>query len=350
MTSRFLSWLRPVRQLGLALLGTLAAATVSAAPAPERIVAVGDLHGDFKAWRTIAEDARLIDPAGRWIGGKTLLVQLGDIADRGPGTLDIIADLKRLQVEAARSGGRVVVLIGNHEAMNATGDNRYVTADEYAAFVTPRSPAIRERFYIARRAEIEAAARIDSPQISPAAARERWLKVTPLGWVEHQQAWAPGGAIGRWLAGNPAIARVGDTLFVHGGISAETSATPIETINARVASALARGDTGPNSPLVSPLSPLWYRGLVMRDADAEAARSAAGTSHPARSQELDIVLGAYGAKRLVVAHTPNLAGVAILGDGKLIRVDTGISAYYGGKLGWLEILGDRLIPHEAQRR
>ena len=34
---------------------------------------------------------------------------------------------------------------------------------------------------------------------------------------------------------------------------------------------------------------------------------------------------------------------------KLILIDTGISRYYGGKLGWLEIVGDRLTPHAATR-
>ena len=85
----------------------------------------------------------------------------------------------------------------------------------------------------------------------------------------------------------------------------------------------------------------------MRDADAEARRGAA--LHPAQEQELDAVLSAYGAKRLVIAHTPSLNGIAITNDGRLIRIDTGISRYYGGPLSWLEIIGDRVIPHDMKR-
>ena len=65
-----------------------------------RIVAVGDLHGDFSAWRDIARAAQLVDDEGRWIGGDTVLVQTGDVVDRGPDSLKIIQDLMRLQHEA----------------------------------------------------------------------------------------------------------------------------------------------------------------------------------------------------------------------------------------------------------
>ena len=97
----------------------------------------------------------------------------------------------------------MIVLIGNHEGMNATGDNRYVTAAEYAAFVTPRSTAVREQYYIANRLRIEAESRAAGVNLSPSATRDRWLKTHPLGWVEHEQQWGPRGTIGRWLASTP---------------------------------------------------------------------------------------------------------------------------------------------------
>jgi hypothetical protein len=65
--------------------------------------------------------------------------------------------------------------------------------------------------------------------------------------------------------------------------------------------------------------------------------------------ELTAVLTSYGAKRLVVAHTPNLAGITITGNGRLARIDTGISRFYGGPLTWLEIRGGTMIPHTVSR-
>ncbi|MEO8455946.1 MAG: hypothetical protein ABI454_12385, partial [Sphingomicrobium sp.] len=143
-------------------------------------------------------------------------------------------------------------------------------------------------------------------------------------------------------------------LFVHGGLSAEYSKLPMDEINRRVAAAMATADEGPKSILTDPLGPLWYRGLVSRDADAEAertenARAARTAERPTIDEELSTILAAYGAKRLVIAHTPILSGIAITNGGRLARIDTGISRYYGGPLTWLEIVGDQMIPHVAGR-
>jgi hypothetical protein len=52
---------------------------------------------------------------------------------------------------------------------------------------------------------------------------------------------------------------------------------------------------------------------------------------------------------MVVAHTPDRSGIKISNGGRLARIDTGISLHYGGKLSYLEILGDRLVPHSWDR-
>ena len=67
----------------VATLVLLPALALGAAP-PQRIVAVGDLHGDFDAWRQVALNARLIDPRNHWAGGSSILVQLGDILLQRP--------------------------------------------------------------------------------------------------------------------------------------------------------------------------------------------------------------------------------------------------------------------------
>jgi hypothetical protein len=334
----------------LACLGLASGPAGSRQPTPQRIVAVGDLHGDFQAWIDIARDAHLIDAADHWAGGKTVLVQLGDITDRGPDSFKIIRNLQQLQAEAPRSGGRVIVVLGNHEAMNLLGDNRYTTPGEYAAFADDKSPARRERLYMANRKQLEAAARATNPSAQPSEVRDAWLAKTPLGWVEHRLAWGPSGELGRWAASNPAIAKVGDTLFVHGGLSAEYAKLSLDALNRRVAAAMAAGDDSAQSVLTDPLGPLWYRGLTGTDADAEQVRALGRPSqHQTIEQELDTVLSAYGAKRMVIGHTPSRQGIIIAYGGRLARVDTGISRYYGGPLSWLEIIGDTMTPHTTRR-
>src|SRR6476659_5608123 len=102
------------------LIVAVALGLISTAPPPAppaRIVAVGDLHGDFDSWRAIALDAGLINAKGKWTGGKTVLVQDGDVPNRGPDSKLIIDDLMRLEREAKKAGGAVVAIVGNHEAM-----------------------------------------------------------------------------------------------------------------------------------------------------------------------------------------------------------------------------------------
>lgn len=342
-----------VRRLAVFALALLAwlATTVPAPAAPARIVAVGDLHGDFDAWMSIARTAGLIDARGRWAGGNTILVQMGDITDREPDSLKIIRDIQRLQKEAPHKGGKVFVVLGNHEAMNLLGDNRYTTAGEYAAFADSKSAARRDRVYGANRANLEAAFRAQDPKLTTEQIKQKWMAEHPLGWVEHRLAWQPQGELGKWAAANPAILKIGDTLFAHGGISIEYARLPLAMVNQRVAAAMAAADESPGSVLTDPLGPLWYRGLVQADPDAQAARAAAKppSAAPAPGQELDAVLNAYGARRLIIAHTPSLQGIQITGNGRLARIDTGISRFYGGPLSWLEITGAQMVPHSVPR-
>ena len=341
---------RRIVNLAAFLLALALPAALPAQPAPQRIVAVGDLHGDYSAWLAIARDAGLIDAANHWSGGRTTLVQLGDVPDRGPETLRIIRHLQQLEREAAAAGGKVIAILGNHEAMNVTGDLRYVTVPEFTAFATPQSRAKRDSFWAANREAILKSYRASDPKLTEPAIRQAWMAKTPLGWVEHREAWSPSGEIGKWVARNPAIAKVGSFLFVHGGISAESTIRSISTVNRDLARAMAKADSSDTSPLEDPLGPLWYRGLLGRDIDAEAARlSLPASKHLSPTAEVDTVLAAYRARHIVVGHTPSLKGIAILYGGKLARIDTGISRHYNGTLSWLEIVGETMTPHSVRR-
>lgn len=340
--------------LCLAAMFSAAALASPSAPSPSpRIVAIGDLHGDHAAWEAIARAARLMDAKGHWVGGKATLVQLGDIVDRAPDSLKIIRDLMRLEHEATAKGGHVVVLIGNHEAMMMTGDLRYVHPGEYAAFADRRSDERRAAFYGANRAAIETAYRVGTPLLQPAEIRLRWTKATPLGMIEYRKAWAPGGELGRWTLEHRAVVRLGDSLFVHGGISTAYATIPIDDINRRVVAALTAGDETPQAIINDEMGPLWYRGLVTRSTEADASKPAtapvATAPRPTIEQEIATVLGAYRVKRIVVGHTPTLGGIIEGHQGKLWRVDSAISSAYGGTPSYLEIAGDRVIAVKVPR-
>lgn len=346
------AWLGCLLMVVVAITIPSASSGQARAPQPQRIVAIGDLHGDHDVWRAIAGAAGLIDAKGRWSGGQAILVQTGDTVDRAPDSLKIIRDLMRLEREAKRAGGRVVVLVGNHEAMMVTGDLRYVDPGEFAAFANARSAERRERVYAANRAAIEAAAKQRTPALTSAAIRDRWIAETPLGWVEHQAAWHPTGELGRWIIAKPAVARIGDSLFVHGGLGPAYAALPIEEINRRVAAALTARDMAETSIINDPLGPLWYRGLAGMAPEAAASAATAPTAVAAPltvDQQLDRLLAATGARRIVIGHTPLMSGVAVTHGGKLVRVDSGNSRAYRGVPGYLEITAAGAVARNVAR-
>ena len=125
--------------------------------------------------------AGVIDQDRHWSGGRTHLVQLGDVVDRGPDSRKALDFLMSLEKEAAAAGGQVHALIGNHEVMRMLSDMRYVTPGEYAAFATPDSAATREE--IVNR--------------QPENIREQLMKELPLGSIEMRRAFLRAGAVRR---------------------------------------------------------------------------------------------------------------------------------------------------------
>ncbi len=219
------------------------------------------------------------DADGHWTGGSTILVQTGDITDRGPDSRGVIDMIQKLQEEAPGQGGQVVALMGNHEAMNLMGDWRYVSEED----------------------------------------------VKTYGGLEaRKQAYSPAGEDGAWLRTLPAVALVGDTVFAHGGITERWAKEGIETINREVKLGLdARNEVH------SPDGPLWYRGYVQDDEDLAC-------------MQLKRSLAMLGAKRMVVGHTTRKDGlIQARCEGLLSVIDTGISSHYGGHLAaWESLNGD----------
>jgi hypothetical protein len=100
-----------------------------------RAVVVGDVHGELDGLREILRHAGLIDARDTWAGGGSLLIQTGDVVDRGPHSRESLQLLRTLQLQAPGSGGQVVRLCGNHELMLLQG--RY----DYANFPSPEALA-----------------------------------------------------------------------------------------------------------------------------------------------------------------------------------------------------------------
>ncbi len=298
----------------------------------DRVVAIGDLHGDYSSYVKVLEAARVIDAHGQWIGGDTHLVQLGDVPDRGDDTLKIIAHLKKLSAQARAKGGWVHTLLGNHEAMNTYGDLRYVSAGDFAASAGRDSEKWRDSYF----ANVLSDMKTREPErfaSLPKDFRETWNASHPLGWVEHQRAWNPKwnpqGDDYEWALQDKVAVQVNDLVFVHGGISGAYCQNSLASLTEKARAALHASDPATPSMLTDENGPLWYRGL-------------AGVEPVAAAETVQAFLERNGARHLVIAHTPTHGAIWPRYSGKVIQVDTGMSAFYGGHLAWLEETKDGL--------
>jgi hypothetical protein len=266
-------------------------------PEPERLVAIGDLHGDLDHARRALRLAGAIDATGHWTGGRLVVVQTGDEIDRGDGDraiLDLVEDLKK---QAAAAGGALVALLGNHEIMNASLDFRYVTPGGFAAFAA--MPGDDTRF----------AATTSAEQRGRAA------------------AFAPGGPYAALLARRPIVARVGDSVFVHGGVLPKHVAYGLDRMNDQVDDWLLGRRPAPPSIVTAEDGPVWTRAYSSEDGEADCA-------------DLTRVLQQLGGKRMVVGHTVQHRGATSACGGAVWRIDVGMSHAFGGPIEALELRGD----------
>ena len=287
----------------------------------DRIVAVGDVHGDLPAFTEVLRAAKVIDPDGKWVGGKTNLVQIGDLPDRGPDTRKVIELLQNLEKQAKKAGGAVHILIGNHDAMNMYGDLRYTTAAEFAAFKTDKSAELREAYFQQLVEQNKPADR--------AAFKAKFDKETPLGWVEHRQAWEPKGPIGKWTASHPAVLKINDTLFVHAGLSPRFAASAIDEINKTVRAELLEPAKLQGGIAMAEDGPLWWRGIAQGPEEPMAAH-------------VDALLKNFGVARIVIGHTPTKTAIQPRFGGRVIDIDVGLSQAYRGPKDCLIIEGGRV--------
>jgi hypothetical protein len=309
------SW--PVTALLAALAGVLFVAAIPAHAEDSwdgvaRVVAVGDVHGDYERFVEVLKDAGLLDARLRWSGGRAHLVQTGDRVDRGAESRKVMDLLMRLEKEAKKAGGRVHALLGNHEVMNMQGALQDVSPGEFEAFRGPQSRQLREVLWERLRER-----RREAGQPGPTDAdRRAFEQEIPLGWVEHRQAFLPGGKYGAWLVQQNTVIRIGDTLFVHGGLSPKYSDFPLAEINDRIRRELREAE--PLTALVTrdEEGPLWYRLLARGDATL--------------SLHLDAVLERHRARRMVVGHTPTEGLLMPLYGGRVLAIDVGLSRVYGG--------------------
>ncbi len=270
---------------------------------PKRIIAIGDNHADLSQALKALQIGGVIDDSLNWIGEDTIVVQTGDVIDRGVEEREVIDFYENLRPDAEAAGGQIVNMNGNHEIMTAYADYRYLQEGACAAFsdltgLDTSNPAFDE--FTDENCKLRAA------------------------------AFWPGGPYAQIIADWPMVALVQDTVFVHGGLHQKHLDYGIDEINAMTNAWLMReGDLDYNQ--------------VGGGADVFSVdwdRTYSDDEIPPTADQCDAlasVLEQLGVERMVVGHTVQNHINAVCDD-MAWRIDTGMAVYYGGMVEVIEIL------------
>jgi hypothetical protein len=234
---------RGLRRISIFLAASVAFSAAPAAQAVPRTIVLGEVQGAANTVAALLQKLAVIDDQGHWSGGDSVLIQTGDLIDGGENSRAAMDLFIRLQREAPAAGGRVVVLMGNHEAMNILGELRDVNYMTYASFTGPDSEARQKAYYesfIAWRRQIaDATGAAFEPD---SGFTDDWFVLHPPGWVEYVEAMRPEGVYGSWLRTLPVAVMIDGVLFIHAGISPEMKGMTVDAINARAADEIRQFD------------------------------------------------------------------------------------------------------------
>lgn len=237
------------------------------------LLVVADTHGEFEILAQMLIAQKVVDASLQWRFGRGHVVVLGDVFDRGPNHLEILWLLYELEAQAAKAGGGVHLVLGNHETMVLRGDLRYLH---------PKYP--------------------ESANV--------------LGASSYAQLFGPSSVLGQWLRAQPVMLKVNDLLCLHGGVSRDLldRKLSLARINATVRASQSGAPIEPESAklaqfLLMTNGPLWYRGYFAEHGDFA----------PATMEDVDATLAAFGVSRVLVGHT-TVPTITSLYGGKVIAV------------------------------
>jgi hypothetical protein len=243
----------------------------------KKLFMISDIHGQYKIFKTLLVKHKVVTKKMRWRWGRGHLVVLGDIFDRGPEVTELMWTVYSLEQQAAKRGGRVHFLLGNHEVMPLYGDVRYV-----------HKKYTHAGQYILK---------MSIPEL-----------------------YGPTTILGEWLRTKNTIILINDILLVHAGIH---PAIMEQKMNKRTINFLIRSNIGVSFDAIKSVDilnllffdngPLWFRGYFMNI-----------EGQPAVTPELiQQTLEYFKARTIVVGHT-TLDQVTPRFKNRVIGIDSGI--------------------------
>lgn len=239
-----------------------------------KILAIGDIHGHHKALVAYLQNNEIIDENLNWTWGDGHIVMLGDVFDRGNEVTESLWLIYELDLKARMHGGRVHMLLGNHEVMVMLNDTRYLNR-KYELF---------SKYFLR----------------------------------DYADFYGLSSVLGHWLRTRNTIIKINDCIFSHAGISPFVldKQLSIDSINFLISDFLHNDPQAPNKNagltqlLINNEGPLWYRGYVMDGMGSEKISQ----------NQVNSILKYYKANRMIIAHT-EVKSMQSFYDGKVIAID-----------------------------
>ena len=275
----------------------------TSAPPRGRVVAMGDLHADIGVTRRAFRLAGATNANDEWIGKSLTVVQLGDVIGRSDDERQVLDFLFEIRRKAEAAGGKVHVLLGNHEVFGGRVDNQAVGPNPFPGF--EGIPGLN----------------LNDPR----------LRDLPPNQRARGAALMAGGPYAKRLAEFPTVLRLGGTVFVHGGVVPRWAKYGIDKINEEMRQWLMGRTPEPESAkgVDDGDRVMWTRQFSSNVDDRDCA-------------ELEESLRLLGARRMIVAHTVH-PRITPRCDGKVWAIDVGMSRAYGGSMELLEIVNDEVL-------
>lgn len=247
----------------------------------DSICAISDIHGEYEKYLDLLKSQGVIDKELRWSFGKGHLVVLGDCFDRGDQVTELLWHIFGLEKQADRAGGKVHLLLGNHEVMVLGEDLRYMN--------------------------------------------DKYRKVEAILGIKYQELYSRESMLGRWLRHKPIMISINDILFVHGGISPEIirRKMKLDDINYLFYQMQMLREVESEKDLKNLIflnedhGPIWYRGFFE---DPEFNETTA-----------DSILTYFDKRHIIVGHTTS-DDFQSLYNMKIIGIDAGIGNRRPGRM------------------
>jgi hypothetical protein len=247
----------------------------------DSIAVISDIHGEYEIYKNLLINNGIIDTDLNWKFGRGHLVVLGDVFDRGDNVTEVLWHLFGLEKQAARAGGRVHLILGNHELM---------VLGRITGYISPKYRSVENiagRYYC--------------------------------------DLYTENSVLGKWLRTKPVIISINDILFVHAGLSIEMMHRDMkpEKIN-RLFSNYITGKSPTDIMKNDELNflsdengPVWYRGYHLDKSFCES--------------RTDSILSFYGKKHIVTGHTL-IKEITSLFNNRIFCCDTGIMHKQPGEM------------------